>query len=183
MKKSGFTILEILVVLAVLVILIGIAVPRIKGMQDQGKIAKVKSELKTIQTALETYRINKKPLAYPATTSRITEDVLVIAVPQVVPNIMYDPFGATTTTEYVYVLSANGEYYVIASNGPDALVLNKDIFGGVTEAFAKGHDDGGGPGGDEGLPPDELEETTIDNDGVVTKASENVICVTNGSGC
>ncbi|HPN89170.1 MAG TPA: prepilin-type N-terminal cleavage/methylation domain-containing protein, partial [Candidatus Omnitrophota bacterium] len=43
MKKQGFTILEILVVLAVLAILIAMAVPRIKGMQDQANISKVKS--------------------------------------------------------------------------------------------------------------------------------------------
>ncbi len=55
----GFTILEILVVLAVLAILIGMAVPRIKGMQDQGSITRAKSELRTLQTAVESFKVTR----------------------------------------------------------------------------------------------------------------------------
>ena len=56
-RVKGFTILEILVVLAVLAILIAIAVPRIKGMQDQAGITRAKSELKTIQSGLTGIRL------------------------------------------------------------------------------------------------------------------------------
>lgn len=56
-RSRGFTILEILVVLAVLAILIGMAVPRIKGMQDQAGISRAKSELRTLQAAVEANKI------------------------------------------------------------------------------------------------------------------------------
>ncbi len=154
MKNKGFTILEILVVLAVLAILIGMAVPRIKGMQDQGSITKVKSELKSLQTALESYRINRNPNAYPPASKEnkasITATTLVLTSPQILSSIMYDPFGATGTTEYRYLLSSNGTYYVVASNGPDG----------------KGASD-----------------ITIDDAGAVVKSTTDDICVTNGSGC
>jgi ornithine carbamoyltransferase len=63
--KKGFTLIEMLIVIAVISILIGIALPRFKGMQDEGNIAKAKGELRTLQTAVESYRIHNT--AYPAT--------------------------------------------------------------------------------------------------------------------
>ncbi|NCA80793.1 MAG: prepilin-type N-terminal cleavage/methylation domain-containing protein, partial [Sphingobacteriia bacterium] len=122
-KKRGFTILEILVVLAVLAILIGIAVPRIKGMQEQANIAKVKSELKTIQLAVESYRINNG--SYPDSDDdgiafALTKIVLILEIPQIVPGVMYDPFGAAVDSEYFYVRSnadTNNNYYLIGSLG------------------------------------------------------------------
>jgi len=54
-RNKGFTILEILVVISVIAILIGIAIPRFKGMQDAANAIKAKSELRSIQAAIESY--------------------------------------------------------------------------------------------------------------------------------
>ena len=35
MRKRGFTLIELLVVISVIAILVGIAIPRFKGMQDE----------------------------------------------------------------------------------------------------------------------------------------------------
>jgi general secretion pathway protein G len=110
--KKGFTILELLVVISVLVILIGIAIPRFKGMQDAGKIAQVKAELKTFQTALESYRMNST--AYPASGASIGA-TLTGSTPQIISSVLIDPFASATDTQYNYVL--NGAYYVISSVG------------------------------------------------------------------
>ena len=114
MRKQGFTILEILVVLAVLAILIGIAVPRIKGMQDQGNIQKAKSELKTLQAAVEAYNINHG--AYPASVTTLGTFLASESV-KIVPGAMVDPFIADGT-EYKYVFAP--PYYIIWSAGPGA---------------------------------------------------------------
>ncbi|UCD15446.1 MAG: prepilin-type N-terminal cleavage/methylation domain-containing protein, partial [Candidatus Omnitrophota bacterium] len=51
----GFTLIELLIVIAVISILLSIALPRFRGMQEEGNIAKAKGELRTLQTAVESY--------------------------------------------------------------------------------------------------------------------------------
>jgi len=53
--KKGFTIIELVIVISVLIILIGIAIPRMKGMQDSSNIVRAKKELQTLQAAVESY--------------------------------------------------------------------------------------------------------------------------------
>lgn len=118
MIKKGFTILELLVVIAVISILIGIAVPRIKGMQDEANRTKAEAEVRTLQTAIESYYINQTPNAYPATSTTLGNSTLKSAKPLIVSEVLYDPFLATST-EYNYIRSSNAKYYVILSVGID----------------------------------------------------------------
>ncbi len=116
--KKGFTILELLVVISVLVILIGIAIPRFKGMQDAAKVAQAKGELQTMQAAIESYYMNQTTKAYPASNATVGASVLSTQSPQIISSTPpYDPFGSTSTTEYIYTKSANGSHYVIYSVG------------------------------------------------------------------
>ena len=123
MNKKAFTILELVIVLSVLVILIGIAIPRIKGMQQAGQIAQVKAELQTMQTAVESCYSNSAPHAYPGNpgngVNNIAANYLVSATPQIISGPFYDPFNPTSSTEYAYYISSNGAYYVISSMGPN----------------------------------------------------------------
>lgn len=109
--RKGFTILELLIVIAVIAILVGIALPRFKGMQDEGNIAKAKGELRTLQTAVESYRVHHT--GYPA---NVTTD-LTGATPQVIAAALTDPFNGTNN--YGYAKSDNGNYYIIYSVGPN----------------------------------------------------------------
>lgn len=119
--KKGFTILELLIVISVLVILIGIAIPRFKGMQDAAKISQVKAELQTVQAAVESYYTNQTVKVYPPTSSTVGQSYLGVTTPQILTNAPpYDPFGASSTTEYEYLLSASGAHYVIYSKGASA---------------------------------------------------------------
>ena len=112
--RKAFTLIELLIVIAVISILIGIALPRFKGMQDEGNIAKSKGELRTLQTALESYYIHNS-LAYPAALSSLTS-----AVPRIVSSIPADPFS-TTSASYGYVRGGtNNKFFVIYSVGPSA---------------------------------------------------------------
>jgi type II secretion system protein G len=115
--KKGFTLIELLIVVAVISILIGIALPRFKGMQDEGNIAKAKGELRTLQTAVESYYIHYSN-AYPATGSSALGTALATAVPSIIDNLPTDPFS-TTSLDYIYVLGGtNNQYYIIYSVGP-----------------------------------------------------------------
>lgn len=108
-SRKGFTILELLIVIAVIAILVGIALPRFKGMQDEGNIAKAKGELRTIQTAAESYYIHKSVM--PALTDLTT------AVPNIVgATLPKDPFVAGGATNYGF--ATNGAYLVTYSVSP-----------------------------------------------------------------
>lgn len=112
--KKGFTLIELLIVIAVISILIGIALPRFKGMQDEGNIAKAKGELRTLQTAVESYYIHNNN-AYPSALGDVTQATV---RPQIVTSIPTDPFSASGAA-YPYVRGGtNNRYYVIYSVGP-----------------------------------------------------------------
>ncbi|MBF0571100.1 MAG: prepilin-type N-terminal cleavage/methylation domain-containing protein [Candidatus Omnitrophica bacterium] len=114
--KKGFTIIELVIVISVLIILIGIAIPRMKGMQQAGNIVKAKGELQTLQAAIESYYNNAvTPHLYSPSSTKPSAVYFVSATPQIITSAMYDPFAATSTTEYDEL--TNGSYYAFASVG------------------------------------------------------------------
>ncbi len=58
MKQQAFTLIELLIVAAIIGILAGIAVPNYWDAAVKSRIAQVKLELRTLGSALETYRID-----------------------------------------------------------------------------------------------------------------------------
>ena len=115
--NRGFTLVELLVVISVIAILLGIIIPRFKGMQEEANRSKAKSELKTLQVAVESWYMHQSPQAYPPTTSTLCATYLDTASPLMVSSPLYDPFAAPGT-EYNYAVSSNGAYYIIWSVGP-----------------------------------------------------------------
>ena len=55
-KKKGFTLLELLVVLAILAILIAIAVPVYKSQKEKAAITAHNANVRVLETAVESYR-------------------------------------------------------------------------------------------------------------------------------
>lgn len=64
-KSKGFTLIEVMVVVVILGILAAFIVPKIIGRPDEAKVAKVKSDVRALQTALDLYRLDNG--AYPTT--------------------------------------------------------------------------------------------------------------------
>ncbi len=118
MKRKGFTLIELLVVISVIAILVGIAVPRFKGMQDEANTSKANAELRVLETATESFYMSQSPNAYPATTATLCATSLNGATPLIVSDVLTDPFRSGGA-EYNYIRSANGDYYVIFSYGVD----------------------------------------------------------------
>lgn len=117
MNRRGFTLIELLVVISVIAILVGIAIPRFKGMQDEANTSKAKAELRVMQTAIESYYMNQTPNAYPATSATVCASTLNSASPLIIGEALLDPFRSAS--EYNYILSANGTYFVVFSYGTD----------------------------------------------------------------
>ena len=111
LRKRGFTILELLIVIAVISILVGIALPRFRGMREEGLIAQAKGELRTLQTAVESYYIHNGsyPSTFPDDIEGATPNIIGATAPT-------DPF--TSGTDYGWATAGN--YYAIYSVGTGA---------------------------------------------------------------
>jgi hypothetical protein len=73
-----------------------------------------------LMLALESYKMHSNsPLYIDSTTaSQDWQSVLTSASPKIISQKLYDPFGATSTTEYSYMSSPNRLYYAIWSQIP-----------------------------------------------------------------
>ena len=65
MKQSGFTLIEMMVVVVIIAILSALLVPRIMGRPDEARIAKAKQDVIALETALDLYRLDNG--FYPST--------------------------------------------------------------------------------------------------------------------
>ena len=120
--RRGFTLIEIMIVIAVIAILVGIALPHFRGMQEEGWTVKAAGELRTLATAVESYYIHNSR-AYPDQGETVQTDWqsnLPGNGPTIIASTLYDPFIAGDT-EYSYATSdsSDSQYYVIFSVGPD----------------------------------------------------------------
>jgi len=64
-KASGFTLIEIMVVIVILGILAAVVVPRIMDNPDKARIVKAKQDIRAMEGALELYRLDN--FNYPST--------------------------------------------------------------------------------------------------------------------
>lgn len=62
---SGFTLIEVMVVVVILGILASIIVPKIMDKPDEARIVKARQDIRAIQSALEMYKLDN--YAYPTT--------------------------------------------------------------------------------------------------------------------
>src|SRR5450759_5209943 len=67
MKRRGFTLIELMVVIAIIIILAAIAIPNYLSMTARAKRSRVASDFAAIATALETYRTDWN--VYPSSVS------------------------------------------------------------------------------------------------------------------
>jgi general secretion pathway protein G len=64
-KQQGFTLIEIMIVVVILGILAAIVVPKVMDRPEQAKIIKAKQDIRTLQSALDLYRLDNHK--YPTT--------------------------------------------------------------------------------------------------------------------
>ena len=64
-KQSGFTLIEVIVVLVILGILASIVAPNVIGNVDKSRVVKAKQELRALESALQIYRVDN--FKYPST--------------------------------------------------------------------------------------------------------------------
>ncbi len=57
--EAGFTLIELVIVILVLGILAGIVVFSVRGVQDHGEVSACRTEVRTVETAVEAYYAKK----------------------------------------------------------------------------------------------------------------------------
>lgn len=129
--RQGFTLIEMMIVIAVIAILIGMLLPSFRGTQDEAAEQRARAELRTLATAIESYYIHNSN-ALPTSLS-----ALITASPRIVSAIPDDPFRSGST-DYSYARDTNNVYYVVWSYGRDRAA---DITGADTDGTLAGTND------------------------------------------
>ena len=113
-KKNGFTLIEMLIVIAILAILYSISAANVTGMQTEAKMSKANGDLKTLKLALDSFFKNNN--IYP--TEANYQRTLIQERPSILTGNLMDPFGNTVNTMYSYEISYDMQNYVVYSVGP-----------------------------------------------------------------
>lgn len=71
-NESGFSLLELLITIAVIGILVTVALPALLRSRVNANESATKSNLKTFSSSIEAYRANQTPPTYPADFSALT---------------------------------------------------------------------------------------------------------------
>lgn len=97
--KSGFTLIEVLVVVAIIGVLASLVVANVLGVRQRGRDAQRKSDLRQIQAALELYRADQG--AYPASLPATCNSAFTGGGNTYLSKTPCDPLS-TTSTSYRY---------------------------------------------------------------------------------
>jgi prepilin-type N-terminal cleavage/methylation domain-containing protein len=92
----AFTLIELLIVVAIIAILAAIAVPNFLEAQTRAKVSRAAADMRTLETALETYRIDHN--AYPYISD---DDAGEWVMPCGFPANRTSPGGLTTPISYI----------------------------------------------------------------------------------
>ena len=130
-RRRGFTLLEVMVVVAAAALLLGMGYLLWGGVRQTARIAVAESNLKQISTAMELYF--REYNSYPPQGSDLTVELApFVDDPRVFSNPLRDDKTPGETINALYVQPTTGEldspgHYVtamVSSNGKTALILN-----------------------------------------------------------
>lgn len=121
-QQSGFTLIEIMVVMVILGLLVAVVAPNILGRGEEARIGVAKTQIRNVSNALDMYKLDN--FSYPSTEQGL--EALVSkpsGTPEAknwnkdgyLPNVPIDPWK----NEYQYVSPGSEGPYDLYSFGPD----------------------------------------------------------------
>lgn len=125
MTSRAFTLIELLIVVAIIAILAAVAVPNFLEAQVRAKVARAKTDMRTLGTALETYRIDNP--GYPEYAVIVTPPGVEVQDPAVIHGQDYfECFsrvpGLCITTPVAYVTTIAPDIFARKFTGPQPQV-------------------------------------------------------------
>ncbi len=128
-RSSGFTLLEMVMVLGIIAMILGGAIFTLRGIGDAAKLKQVDADFKSLDSGLEMYKLNAG--SFPATQQGLRAlNVKPTTTPvprrwvQVMKSVPKDPWGADYTYRFPGKKRAND--YEIMSRGPDGVENTED---------------------------------------------------------
>lgn len=120
-RSGGFTLIELMIVIAIIAILAAILVPNFIRARAQGQLTACKSNLKNIGTALEMYSTDWSG-KYPANTGLLTPNYLK-AIPEC-PAAATNTYNAAFGPSAAFNTGSYTDYYYVACNGANHLPVS-----------------------------------------------------------
>jgi general secretion pathway protein G len=111
--ETGFTLVELLVVLAIIGLLTTVVVINVLPMQSRAQVQKAKADIALIEQALEFWRIDAG--RYPTQEEGLAVLVLPTGTGAKLKKLPNDPWGKP----YLYVVPGNNQPYAVISLGAD----------------------------------------------------------------
>jgi general secretion pathway protein G len=128
-SRSGFTLLEMVIVLGIIAMILGGAIFAMRGIGDAAKLRQVESDFKSFESALAMYKLNAG--SYPTTQQgllALQNKPSSTPIPrrwvQVMSKIPNDPWGAPYG--YRFPGKKRASEFEMFSKGPDGLEGNED---------------------------------------------------------
>lgn len=120
-KAAGFTLIEVLLVVVIIGILVGVAIPRLGGRVRQAEISRAKADIQSIGLALRMFELDNGE--YPASLQALISNpgVRNWNGPYLESGVPTDPWGR----EYHYARTQTS--YTLRSLGPDGVESESDI--------------------------------------------------------
>jgi len=101
--EGGFTLIELIIVIAILAILAAVALPNFSGITNRGQASANATELVTVQTAMDVMMANQYLQSVTATTS--TNDMAAFPT----GNPLYPNYLRSATTSANYTCDSTGK--------------------------------------------------------------------------
>jgi len=114
LSRAAFTLMEMMVVVAIIIILIGISVPLVINYWNNSKIDATRAKIQGIQNAAMTYQMNNG--VWPPDAQTLTQPDQQGRQPVLRPVDVVDSWGNPITIDSSQLV--NNSYPLIYSNGP-----------------------------------------------------------------